>query len=473
MELTINHNENHAFHNSDEKQSLITENPNKLRIIDQIQNKYGYSSLVWINILSTFMVLFIEDIEMTYFSYLLIPYKKLLNLSTTDIIFIHATFYLGSTVASTSAAYITKYLSRRTTLNGAILILLLCHIGSAFVNNVVLFCVLRFINGYSVGVMDIIAITVFIEYLPMKLRAFSATSIWIAFSISPTIFLIIMMIYMPDLEASKIEGLLLITASFPAICLIYNLIFFTDSPRSFILRGQEKEAIKILEIMNGKQISKEDKKKLVEEITLNSNTEVEGSLKDLYSSKYLSTTLILGFVWLSSGIVCYGVLLISSLTMKSTNITANDIIRNEIFIRLPSALSYLVGAPLCEVKFISRKTLIIILNSISLFFMILCLFTTGALFSWMLGISFAINFLNLNVINTYACEIFPTKIRDHIVGALFTASNLGAIISLITIPLHEWNILVPYYFSSALFLLSTILLFFLPIESIGECLDNE
>jgi len=464
-------NEEDLFVNQNEEKTSILEKSNEIPIIDQIHDKYGYSSLVWINIISTFLILFIEDIEMTYFSYLLIPYSALLKLTKIEIIFIHSIFYIGSGLGSTNAAFVTKYFSRRIILNISILILTLCHFGGAFVKNVYLLCVLRFFNGFSVGVMDIITITVLAEYLPSKFRAFVLTFIWIAFSISPTIFLWIMLYVMPLLEPNKIQDLLVITSSFPLVCLLYNLIFFNDSPRSFILNGQNEEGLKILETMNGSAFTADYKNKLVDELNTNANQNIEGTIYDLYNSKYLSTTLILFFFWLSSGIVCYGILLISSLTMESTNVSASDIIKNEIYIRIPSAVSYFIGAPLSEVKCMGRIRLLIILNSACVLFIIISVFCTGSVFSWMLGISFAINFLNLNISNTYACEIYPTKIRDQAIGALFTGSNVGAVLSLVVIPLHSMNIWMPYYFGIGLYLISTVSLFFLPFEVTKEYLD--
>ncbi len=174
------------------------------------------------------------------------------------------------------------------------------------------------------------------------------------------------------------------------------------------------------------------------------------------------TTIILSNLWLTSGIVCYGIILVSSLTLKANLETSQDIIKNEMFIRIPSAVSYILGAPLVELTVISRKNLLIIINGISTVFLFISVFTTGEAFSWMIGVSLAMNFLNLNICNTYVCEIYNDKVRDLAIGALFTGSSIGAILGLIMVPLDSIGKLIPYYLSVCLYGVSTASLFFLP-----------
>jgi hypothetical protein len=463
--------------NNNEEQQDQSNQTNETSKIDQILDKYGYSYLVWINITCTFLALFVEDIEMTYFAYLLIPYRKKYNLSNFWVIIIHITFSSGCAFAATIAGLLTKYIPRNTLINICFLVILFNHFEASFILDKYSFCFIRLTTGFAVGIVDIVTLTVLSEYLPQKLKAFLLTFIWIAFTISPTIFLWIMLRIMPNLEPWKIKDLMLLTSVFPLVCLLFHFFFFKDSPSSLIMRGENKEGFEILEKMNGKKLTKSEKAIIIKQISqynqnindtgVNAETgeiaqNEEASLSSIYTGKYMITTLILSNLWFTSGIVCYGIILVSSLTLKENVETSNDIIKNEMFIRIPSAVSYILGAPLVELTIISRKNLLIIINAVSTLFLFLSVMTTGETFSWMIGVSLAMNFLNLNICNTYVCEIYNDKVRDLAIGALFTGSSIGSILGLIMVPLDSIGKLVPYYLSICLYGVSTLSLFFLP-----------
>ena len=79
-----------------------------------------------------------------------------------------------------------------------------------------------------------------------------------------------------------------------------------------------------------------------------------------------------------------------------------------------------------------------------------------------------------NIIGTYTCEIYPTKIRDMANGFLFFNARLCGVISqFIGVRLDYLGLFFPYYIIGISAISGGILVYSLPYETMGKSLDSD
>ena len=456
---------------------LIKPPEKEVSTIDRIINN-GLCSKYPIIILICVYITFIADgIEMTLMNLLIIPMKIYFNLSTFKIQCVAATLFLGVALGSISSGWLSKSVGRITSIKFALFFLLISHLMMAISLNEGMFICLRIFIGFTLGIIIPISLSLYSEYIPIKIRGFLLTITWFFFILGYLLNGIIMYFEMPNLEMSKIKKTLMTLTIFPLISFLVNIFLLTDSPRNLILNNQKEKAFAILQSMNKKiELTSETKQKVLNDVVAQANITTTGSIGDLFSKQYRYTTFMCMFLFFVNGCAFYGVSVVTTLTQQAIGIEQeevnnNEIIRSQIIIAFATLFSLITGGILVEIPFIGRKGVLWTWQLINAIIQLPAVFFPK-LFTFFMAISmFSCNVWG-NVLITYIVEVYPTKLRDTSSGFLLMTFRMSGFLSqFLYLGLFEIHYTIVYYASTGLLLVSVIATIILPFESVNKPLD--
>ncbi len=457
----------------DQLSQFLNTSNERIPLIDRILNKNGYNSHVLMDIFIFFLFTLVQGYVLNIFSILLIPYKNFLNFSDSISELISAFVFLGTSMGSICSGYLSKA-DRIFTVKFSMILICLFQLLTGFSDNIHLICVLRFIIGILNGIIASISGSWIVEVLPTYFRSFVICTCWIGFSVGIIIPLLIMLILMPNLEKDKLNITVIASCGLLIISTIIILIYFRDSPRSLIVRGEYNEAFEILEKLHGSNIPNEVRQKIIFETCSGTNKEQRGDFSELFQSDYLKITLLIGFICFST-LMFWGPSFISSITLKSlgqfVEKTNNQVIIDELFIHSLLFIAHFFTGVITEIKYLGRKNSMILGLILSCMFILLACFipTKFALF---FGIFMSFINAPFSVITVYCSEVYPTKLRDFANAFASFSSRMGAVFSqFIYMRFSNLHIFLPYYFTAFLCSLNILLVYFLPYETLGRPLD--
>ncbi len=453
----------------------------KSPIMDQILNKNGYSGKTWLNMLLFFVIASIDGIVLLYFNCILIPFRKLYNVSDTVLEIIAGILFIGVALGSIFSGHITEKYSRTIVIKTCSIVIFIFWLFMANIENLVLCAIFRFIMGFANGVNVPIGTNILAEKLPIKLRGFTLVAVWIGFQTATITFILLMLAIMPTLDESQLRLVLSLGSLIILGPVIVLFVFLNDSPRNLILRKQETEAFDQLEEYYQDKINIQTREKIIKEVCKSTGDKEKstGKFSDLFDQKHLRTTLLLSFIWLITSVIMYGGSGMSSITIKESNEGGNqqsNSTKAVVSLLLQQVVQFgvtLLGAWLVELKFLGRKISMIIGFTLTLIFMILCAAITS---QFPLLIGFAIGSVNLpfTIIGAYTSEVYNTNIRDYGVGFGYFSTRLGGVISLaVLFGISEIGTYAPYIFCSVIAAGAIVLIAFLPYETQGMALDGD
>jgi hypothetical protein len=285
---------------------------------------------------------------------------------------------------------------------------------------------------------------------------------------------------MPNLESNQTQTVTLITLIIPLLAFFSCVFLVKDSPRNLILINCQQEAYHILEGMLGRNLTDNEKKDIHDDVYLGINHELKGNVKDLFSPKLLKTTISMMTIWCIHGFIFYGTFLTSGMTIKEIQKIDDlnkpeqsnyDIIIGQFIIAgILSPPIFIIGS-LTELKFFGRKKSYFLANFIGMLGML-----TSAIFpsqfSWLYGIGSSFMGAGNNLGNSYASEIYPTKIRETAISFMYFFSRVSTGLSqLVFLWIYEFGYLVPYYISAGILVISLTAIALLPYETHSKHLD--
>jgi inositol transporter-like SP family MFS transporter len=446
-------------------------------LIDEIFNKYGFGCFTFKIFMTCFIFHIMEGLHLTMFSSMIIPITNYYKLSKFQEKFIPGAYFLAIAFGSLSLGFLSKKIGRVRLFNFFSFLNLFCHLTMALSKNANLFFISRLIIGYSMGINLPISMNILTECSPTKGRSIILIFSFLGFNIGYVILLLIMLIVMPNLEANKTQEVLLWACIPTLISLLYNFFILCDSPRNLIINKKEEEAIKIIEKVNCKALTNEEKEKIIEESKSGINNQIKSSYYDLFSTSLMRLTLLLSAMFIIRSLNFYGLNIITSYTLKDLGVeslkkTNHEIIVNQIYISLIVFPCYFVAGPVSEIKSIGRKFTMIYSFSLSLIFIIL-IFIFPKFYSVWLGASFFCSNVGAGTSSSYLSEAYPTRIRDVAFGMIFFYHRFGSFISqFIYLWLYDINMWIPYIFSCIILFIFIILAYLLPFETCQASLDN-
>jgi SP family sugar:H+ symporter-like MFS transporter len=448
-------------------------------IIDQILNKYGYGFRTWLQIMVFFFSKILEGTSLMMLPLLVFPFRQMYSINSVQIFLISSCFFVGTGLGSFISGYVSSLLKRALLIQLCIFFFMIFFILMAMFQNLIVFCICRFITGVLIGILLIISQCYVTEYLPIKYRSLVMCFASSGYAFGGLVISFIFLIFMPDLEPGKIKITLLFSSCMILLIFIYAGVVTKDSPRNLILHYELEEGFEILESLNGGKLSDKDKKIIVEQVHSVAHNHVS-TLKEIFTDEYFKTTI---FLSISIAIIALGIngpILVSVFTVKSLGENVNnnaksnyEVIINQIIIMAFMIPMQSIGGIFSEWKFLGRKLVMCIFLLVScVFFGLSCIFYKN--FSLFLGI--ALSFLKgpstLTIV--YAGEVYNTIVRDKAVGFMSFFRSIGGLLSqIIYLELRKIQLFVPYYFTISILFIAIVLIYLLPYETSGVALDQD
>ncbi len=302
-----------------------------------------------------------------------------------------------------------------------------------------------------------------------------------------------MLVYMPNFESEHFFEILLCML---IILIVLSLVFFNclyDSPRNLALQGKDSEAYVILKEMiyryNQYEINKEEFNMIKDFYLSGDNSQYEVSNSNHNNTKTKTNTnifvifnkstrrlsILLIFIWLFNSVITYGSLLIYTETLKNLHlINDQNIIISIIIIGLIASMNAFIFPLLIEYKLFSIKNMMVLCYIFSFLFSLLMFLRPSNFIIWN---SFFLFFIEsaFNLSTTYTAIVYPTKIRDNVIGFMFSITRIGGFLSqYLFLGLFNVYMFLPYYLQSGILFIMIFLCYFLNFNFFGdERLDRE
>ena len=455
------------------------EKPKSTLTLDKITNESSLSKYPLLNFLNSSICLFIDGIEINLFIFLLIPLKDYFQFSNIYEEFCASIIFFGFAIGSFITGYITKIYGRIITLKIISISIFFFHLLIIIFFNKVIFFIVRFFMGISLGLYVVIFLNLFGEYRPITTRGFHLILLWAMYQFACLIQILIGLLVMPNYEKNRLRVLILIYLIFPIIgCVIHYFTLF-DSPRNLIVNGEKDFAFNILKDMNKNiELSNEEKLKIENEVNVtSSNKNIKNHIYDLFNKDLSQTTILLFLTFFIMSGAYYGMNVLTSITQKKLNGNKNEKNHNVIISQLTFTLITLIisfgAAFIIELKFIGRKGLMVICFMLAAIISIPSVYIKNC-YGILIGIYISATFICANTLITYVVEIYPTKLRDLSTGFQFMSYRIFCGFAQIwMLALFHINFRLPYFIYCFLCIFGGLLIYILPYETKDRPLDSK
>lgn len=204
-----------------------------------------------------------------------------------------------------------------------------------------------------------------------------------------------------------------------------------------------------------------------------SNSSTLNDLNVIFSGRYKLSSYLISIICITSAIIFYGPLLITSITIIAINKTSNnsqpisDIILGNINIAFALIISNPIGGALSELKFLGRKHTILICYIPCLIANILIIIYPS-IYEACQTIILLFGNISYNLFIIYFTELYPSKLRDSAVSYFFSLNRFGGCISqLVFLYLFNLGLFIPYYVLTAIISVTIICVFMLPYNTVN------
>jgi MFS family permease len=466
------------INNSSSLETSTLREKDKHPLIEQILEKSGYGFKTWLILISVFFTTLVDGVEMMLFASFIIPLRKFYNLSDLVVKLISSLLFIAVGMGSFSTGYITHKFGRLNTIRFAYLLITISHIFMALSYDIYTFAFFRIIVGMCIGILIPLSINVLSEYLPLRLRSFFLNVVWTGFTVGQIACLLLMLFIMPNMESDLTRLCILTISILNGIGYLVNLFCLEDSPRNLILQNNEDRAFEILSEMNKDELTHKEKTILRKQVFSGVNTEFNGDLVDLFSSKLIRTTIPLMSLWFINSFTTYGTAILVTLTLSQLNINQtklsnHEVILQSIYMSLITMPSNLIGGLLTEISWLGRKKTIIFGYILAIvFFFLVCFFPSS--FSIWFGLAVTFISISFSVGGSYSSEVYPTRVRDMALGVCFFSTRVGGFLSqFVYLIIFKINLFAPYYATIAVLGVGIVMTIFLPIETYNKPLDHD
>lgn len=447
----------------------------------EIKNKIeaiGYSSQQLKIILLSFMTISTEAMQLSDCVYLYIPLKEYFSLSSDILLQIAiACFMIGFGIGSFLLQYIKNYLSRDILVKSSYFILILLYIFVIFIKNIVVFVIIKFFVGMTIGVITPIIVNTLCEYLPSKRRYFTLNFIWGFIFIGQLIILITIYIFMPNFELEGIRIVYIVILINIVFSFILTIMLYSDSPRNLSIENRNNEASIIIKNMFEKEhikYTKEEIDYIILYFKSGDNQNLEKSILSLFKTGLIKMTLLLISISFIASFLRFGsfVVYIPEL-QQMENFNSNHMINGHIASSFIGLIFGSLISIMTEFKYIGLIKISYILYGSSIIFSLLCIFYPLKINSFL-----AINILLYKIayvsLTAYSVLIYPTKIRDISSGFLYFCKRCGNITAqFLFLNLVKEYPKIPIIILLVLSIIQVILVILLPVEPNTHDLDRE
>lgn len=447
-------------------------------ILDKIINDYGYGWEVNKIIFSAFLCFILNGYLTTSYCSFMLGFKKKFDLTNNQISFIGMGFCLSKFVTNFLIGFLTNLLGRMFVLKFSLIFTFFCNLSISLFCEYKIIVIVEFINGFFAGIFEITSFNVACEFIPVRFRGWILLTIWNGYNVGVLFPNLIMLRTMPEHDPSGLPKTLYLCSLVILLCTIFSCVFYTDSPRNYIINGKNDDAINILKRMkkNDEFFTEETKKEIYNSVPPKTISDFSlSNYKEVFKHGMFTTGVLLLFICFNGTMINDGFQLVLNLILEKVKqsdksahtrtILMENIIINSI--ALPSNL--IVGA-FTEFKILGRKYT----QSVGFFIMgtVMIPVIINPNFASTFFIFFMFFTCITNMVNVYVSEVYPTKIRDWALGMIQGSGYLGSFIAqYLFVYLNDLNV---YYCPILFFVICTLNGFLcscLKVEPMGKPLD--
>ncbi|XP_076108162.1 putative transporter SVOPL isoform X1 [Mytilus galloprovincialis] len=268
---------------------------------------------------------------------------------------------------------------------------------------------------------------------------------------------------------------LLVFSAAPSFIMLVILKFLPESARYLVAAGDKDGAIKILQ-----KAAKVNRASLPEGSLVQSKVVQRGEFKDLFSSNYVGTTVMLWVLWFATAFSYYGMVLASTeiLQKKKTgeSCSCNLLNNDDYSTMILSSFGELIPLPvnMFLIDRVGRKKMgAFNMGGCAFFFMLLQIpmpqkALTAVMFC-VRGFSSGM----FNFVYIYSAEVYPTNIRTLGIGAASSWARVGAMVTpFVAQVLLDQSLTAAVLVYGCVCSVAAICAICLPIETMGRALPH-
>ena len=458
--------------------SFGTVDQTKFTLLDKLINDYGYGWEVNKIIFSAFLCFILNGYLTTSYCSFMLGFKKKFDLNNNQISLIGMGFCLSKFVTNFSIGFLTNLLGRMFVLKFALVFTFICNLLISLFCEFNVIVIVEFLNGFFAGVFEITSFNVACEFIPVRFRGWILLTIWNGYNVGVLFPNLIMLKTMPDHDPSGLPKTLYLCSLVILLCTVFGCVFYTDSPRNFIINGKRNEAIKILKKMkkDDKYFTDEIKKEIYQSVPPKTVSDFSlMNYKEVFEHGMFMTGILLLFICFNGTMINDGFQLVLNLILekvKQSDKSAHTrtVLMENITINSIALPSNLIMGAFAEFKILGRR------NTQSIGYILMGLVMIPVIINPNTASTFFIFFMFFtcitNMVNVYVSEVYPTKIRDWALGMIQGSGYLGSFIAqYLFVYLNDLSV----YYCPILFfvicILNGICCMMLTVEPMGKPLD--
>ena len=463
---------------NDELAHFGTVDRSNFTVLDKIINDYGYGWEVCKIIFSAFLCFILNGYLTTSYCSFMLGFKKKFDLTSNQISFIGMGFCLSKFITNIIIGFLANLIGRMFILRFALISTFICNLLISLYCEYYIIVIVEFLNGFFAAVFEITSFNIACEFIPVKFRGWILLTIWNGYNVGVLFPNLIMLKTMPDHDPSGLPKTLYLCSLVILFCTIFSCIFYTDSPRNYIINKNYQLAFDILAKMKNDDsfFTNDIKKDIINSVPPRTIANFSiYNYKAIFENGMFMTGILLVFICFIGTMINDGFQLVLNLILEKVqqidkishtkSILMENIIINSV--ALPSNL--IVGA-FTEFKILGRK------YTQAVGYFIMGTVIIPVIFNPNLASSFFIFFMFFtcitNMVNVYVSEIYSTKVRDFALGLVQGCGYLGSFIAqYLFVYLNDLSV---YYCPILFFCMCTLNGIFcclLKVETMGKPLD--
>ncbi|KAF8566462.1 hypothetical protein P879_02592 [Paragonimus westermani] len=357
--------------------------------------------------------------------------------------------------------------------------------------------ILRFMVGFAIGGGSN-SFTLLSEFVPKKYRAKFLLCFQVFWAIGSTMEVGLAYLILPRYGWRW----LVFASAIPLALFLVLLKWLPESPRYLVTAGFISEAEKVI-----KKMWKMNRITPIEGRLVSSSTAAHrlGSIKELFSRRYLCTTLMLPTIWFGAAFGYYGVVLLSAEIFRFRHFCFGDweqspdfhgnwsngtvgsaqldtscckeLSNDDFLAMIISSVGEFVNIPLLVlvIDCFGRKITMGLWNGLTgfMFFLLYVCMSKEA----MTGVLFMVRAFSAGLLSLtylYTTEVYPTSVRAMAVGSFSSIARLGAIVTpyVAQVMMPEVSQIGALSLYAVIGILCSVLSFLLPIETAGSDLPQ-
>ena len=450
----------------------------KFTLLDKLINDYGYRWEVNKIVFSAFLCFILNGYLTTSYCSFMLGFKKKFDLTNAQISFIGMGFCLCKFVTNFLIGFLTNLFERMFVLKFALVFTFICNLLISLFCEYHIILIVETLNGFFAGVFEITSFNVACEFIPVRFRGWILLTIWNGYNVGVLFPNLIMLKTMPDHDPSGLPKTLYLCSLVILLCTIFGCVFYTDSPRNFIINGKYQEAIKILKKMkkDDNYFTENIKKEIYESVPPKTISDFSlMNYKEVFEHGMFMTGVLLLFICFNGTMINDGFQLVLNLILekvKQSDKSAHTrtVLMENITINSIALPSNLIMGAFAELKILGRR------NTQSIGYILMGLVMIPVIIDPSTASTYFIFFMFFtcitNMVNVYVSEVYPTKIRDWALGMIQGSGYLGSFIAqYLFVYLNDLNV---YYCPILFFVicsLNGIACAMLKVEPMGKPLD--